>query len=72
MVVMGNWIRENAGDVIFTSALLSVAVGFFWAWAPLGLIVPGLIVCGIMVWSRRSKDVTVNRTDEDKEGQSDA
>lgn len=39
-------------DGIFTFGLLLLTAGFFWAWPPLGLIVPGTVICGVMIWSR--------------------
>ena len=45
-------IAEQAINLIFTAALIVVAVGFWLAWEPLGLIVPGGIVLAITVWAR--------------------
>ena len=33
------------------ASFTAVAVGCFWAWPPLGLIVPGGIVFGFLSWS---------------------
>jgi hypothetical protein len=34
-----------------TAAFAALAAGFWMAWRPLGLIVPGAIVFGALVWS---------------------
>jgi hypothetical protein len=39
----------NPGPVLFTAALATASVGFALAWVPLGLIVPGTTVCGVMI-----------------------
>ena len=46
------WVRANPGDTVFAAGLLLIAVGFAWAWPPLGLIVPGCVLCGLMVFWR--------------------
>ena len=56
-------IAEQAINLIFTAALIVVAVGFWLAWEPLGLIVPGGIVLAITVWAR-SRDVEVAESEE--------
>lgn len=46
------WFASHTIDTAFTLGFAAVVVGFFGAWWPLGFIVPGLIVCGVMIWWR--------------------
>lgn len=39
-------------DLAFTAALVCLGVGCWLAWAPLGLIVPSVIVLGVLIVSR--------------------
>lgn len=36
-----------------TAAFAAIALGFFWAWPPLGLIVPGTIVFTALALTHR-------------------
>jgi hypothetical protein len=47
------WATRNAANIIFTLGLASITVGAFLAWTPAGFIVPGTLICGIMVWHRQ-------------------
>ena len=51
MIKFKEWLAANAKDVIFTVAIGALAVGFWMAWPPLGLIVPSTIVLGISILS---------------------
>ena len=42
----------SSADVLVSLSLLSIGVGCWMAWPPLGLIVPGVIVFGCMAISR--------------------
>lgn len=44
---------DTASNVVFTLALAAVGIGLAWWWHPgLGLVVPGLIVVAVMLYSR--------------------
>jgi hypothetical protein len=63
--------KQNVTDVIFTIGLLAVAAGFAWAWPPLGLIVPGVFVCGAIIISRLNSPVEQIGSDDAKPGGSE-
>lgn len=46
------WAGRNAADLLAAGSLLAVGAGFWMAWRPLGLIVPGAIVFGCLAWGR--------------------
>ena len=46
------WLAANIADVVFTVGLILLTAGCAWAWPPLLLIVPGGMICGLMIWSR--------------------
>ena len=45
----------HADDLLFTAGLACMSWGCYLAWAPLGFMVPGSIVCGVILlsWTRR-------------------
>lgn len=48
------WLWQARRFVIGLAAFGSIAAGFWMAWEPLGLIVPGAIIFGALVYSRVS------------------
>lgn len=42
-------------SIAATLAFVALTAGLFWAWPPLGLIVPGGIVFGCLAWRRMQK-----------------
>ncbi len=46
---LADWAAPRSEGLIFSGALTCIAVGFGLAWLPLGFIVPGMLVCGVMV-----------------------
>jgi hypothetical protein len=46
------WSSENAGRLVELAAFLALAVGCWWVWEPLGLIVPAALVLGLSIVSR--------------------
>ncbi len=45
----------DANDATASAGLVLLALGCGWAWPPLGLIVPGLILFGLSVWGTLRK-----------------
>jgi hypothetical protein len=45
------WLVSNARNLLAVASLLAIAVGFWLAWQPLGFIVPGTVVFGLLCWS---------------------
>ena len=46
------WIGRHAQNILFTLGFLAITVGFALLHVSLGLIVPGFLICGLLVWSR--------------------
>lgn len=46
-----SWTGNNARGLAALLSLLSLAAGFWLAWPPLGLIVPGAVVFGCLAYS---------------------
>lgn len=45
------WLASNSRGILAFVALLAIAAGFWMAYSPLGLIVPGALVFGLLCWS---------------------
>jgi hypothetical protein len=45
-------LAANAASIIATAALAAIGAGFWMAWPPLGLIIPGSIVFGCLALTR--------------------
>ena len=57
---------NNRRDVAAVSSFAAIAIGFWLAWYPLGLIVPGMIVFAALSYSRVSgKDLSSNQQQKD-------
>lgn len=55
LLLASSWIAErapSATSALAVGALLSLSLGCYLAWAPLGLIVPGGYVLGMLTWVR--------------------
>lgn len=46
------WVAKYAQDLLFFVGFVAVVFGFSLAWLPLGFIVGGSIVCGLLVVRR--------------------
>ena len=46
------WVATYAQDLLFLIGFAAIVFGFSMAWLPLGFIVGGLIVCGLLVVRR--------------------
>jgi hypothetical protein len=46
------WAAKHAAGLVELLAFLALAVGFWWVWEPLGLIVPAGLVLAASVVSR--------------------
>lgn len=55
-----------ASNILFTIAFLAMSIGFWQAWAPLGLIVPGALVVGICVYNQLLPEVVELKKPEPK------
>jgi hypothetical protein len=47
-----DWLRGNAQNILFTFGFAAIAVGFAILDLSLGLIIPGFMVCGLLIWGR--------------------
>lgn len=42
----------NAANLLALASLVMIGVGFWLAWEPLGLIIPGVLVFACLIWGR--------------------
>jgi hypothetical protein len=52
MGLLPGWAGAHAQDLLFTAALLVVAVGLWWERPSLALIVPASLVCVLLIYQR--------------------
>lgn len=50
--VVGQWAARHAHNLAFTLGFAAIAIGFAMYDISLGLIIPGSIVCGLLIWGR--------------------
>lgn len=69
---MREWLAKNFVDIASVLAIAGIAIGFWLAWEPLGLIVPCLIVFVLAVASRLMPQDRDKPSDNKREDSPDA
>lgn len=59
-----DWLARNAQNALFTLGLISIVIGCFIERASLGFIVPGVVVCGLLIFGRLRSTSGDGRTEE--------
>lgn len=64
-----DWLKRNSENIAFTAGLVAIVVGCFLIDVSVGFLVPGALVCGLLVWKRtRPMGAAVEETKEDSGG----
>ncbi len=59
------WAMRNARNIAFTGGLVAIAIGCFVERVSLGFIVPGVLVCGLLVAGQLLRSRTPGEGDSD-------